>query len=298
VLGWELLTGRRPWAGENLYGIIYKQKREDLPRITSLRPRVPANLLFAIEGALIKDKNRRWQTIDEFLHQLTYNPPPLLSQTYPPGAARPDYEPTVRFRREAPELATAGALPAPLADLPGQVTAEPGDATPTVVTASMISNDRATYGPVDEEPAALEAPEVTGPVVAPQAADFDSDPAAAFHFPSRRKRIVQVVGLLVPLGLAAASMFVLLSGSANQTAKRPTLTSSAGSIAEDSAIPVASSAGAGVMAAPPAAERSPQGVIAGSSTVAARPGATIPNKRPRKPPVAQTTRRGASTTAP
>jgi serine/threonine protein kinase len=51
VLGWELLTGLRPWAGENLYGIIYNQKHEELPRITSLRPRVPANLLFAIERA-------------------------------------------------------------------------------------------------------------------------------------------------------------------------------------------------------------------------------------------------------
>jgi serine/threonine protein kinase len=78
VLGWELLTGRRPWAGESLYGVIYKQKHEDLPRITSLRPRVPANLLFAIEGALVKDKEGRWQTIDEFLNQLTYNPPPVL----------------------------------------------------------------------------------------------------------------------------------------------------------------------------------------------------------------------------
>src|SRR4029077_2403464 len=62
VLGWELLTGRRPWAGESLYGVIYKQKHEELPRITSLRPRVPANLLFAIEGALVKDKEGRWQT--------------------------------------------------------------------------------------------------------------------------------------------------------------------------------------------------------------------------------------------
>ena len=67
VLGWELLTGRRPWAGESLYGVIYKQKHEQLPRITSLRPRVPANLLFAIEGALQKGKTERWQTIDEFL---------------------------------------------------------------------------------------------------------------------------------------------------------------------------------------------------------------------------------------
>ena len=50
VLGWELLTGRRPWADENLYSIIYKQKHEELPRITTLRPRVPANLLLTRRG--------------------------------------------------------------------------------------------------------------------------------------------------------------------------------------------------------------------------------------------------------
>src|SRR5262245_11560969 len=98
VLGWELLTGRRPWAGESLYGVIYKQKHENLVPITSLRPRVPANLLFAIEGALHKDKNERWQTAEEFLDRLTYNPPPVLSQTYPAGSTKGDYAPTVRFR--------------------------------------------------------------------------------------------------------------------------------------------------------------------------------------------------------
>src|SRR6476620_3358546 len=102
VLGWELLTGRRPWAGESLYGVIYKQKHEDLARITSLRPRVPANLLFAIEGALVKDKARRWQTIDEFLDNLTYNPPPVLAQTELGAPPADDDEPTVRFRRPGP----------------------------------------------------------------------------------------------------------------------------------------------------------------------------------------------------
>src|SRR5688572_10046478 len=98
VLGWELLTGRRPWAGESLYGVIYKQKHEQLPRITSLRPRVPANLLFAIERALVKDKKLRWQNTEEFLDQLTYNPLPLLEQSFPPGARRSDDQPTIRFR--------------------------------------------------------------------------------------------------------------------------------------------------------------------------------------------------------
>jgi serine/threonine protein kinase len=103
VLGWELLTGKRPWAGANLYGVIYKQKHEDLPRITSVRPRVPANLLFAIEGALAKDRTHRWQTTDQFLEELMYNPPPVLAQTQldDPGPVEDD-APTVRFRRPGP----------------------------------------------------------------------------------------------------------------------------------------------------------------------------------------------------
>ncbi|HJU66152.1 MAG TPA: serine/threonine-protein kinase, partial [Gemmatimonadaceae bacterium] len=31
LVGWEMLSGHRPWEGENLYGIIYKQKHEELP---------------------------------------------------------------------------------------------------------------------------------------------------------------------------------------------------------------------------------------------------------------------------
>ena len=102
VLGWELLTGKRPWAGQNLYGVIYKQKHEDLPRIKSLRPRVPANLLFAIEGALAKDPAQRWQTTGQFLEELTYDPPPVLAQAVPSAPEPVDDSPTVRFRRPAP----------------------------------------------------------------------------------------------------------------------------------------------------------------------------------------------------
>jgi len=114
VLGWELLTGKRPWAGENLYGMIYKQKHEELPRITSLRPRVPANLLFAIEGALMKDRERRWQTTDEFLEHLTYNPPPVLAVPHAGPTRRPADEPTVKFRRPSsspPTVPNAGDRP-------------------------------------------------------------------------------------------------------------------------------------------------------------------------------------------
>src|SRR4051812_1477722 len=111
VLGWELLTGRRPWAGESLYGVIYKQKHEDLARITSLRPRVPANLLFAIEGALVKDRALRWQSTDEFLAHLTYDPPPVLAQAPGAGASPPVDEPTVKFRPTSSSFEAAVAPP-------------------------------------------------------------------------------------------------------------------------------------------------------------------------------------------
>ena len=123
VLGWELLTGRRAWAGENLYSIIYKQKHERLPSITTLRPRVPANLLVVIERALEKDPALRWQSAEELVEHLTYEPPPVLAQSYPhaaipdaaiPDAAIPGEEATLRFHAPQTEATPPRAASAPV----------------------------------------------------------------------------------------------------------------------------------------------------------------------------------------
>jgi serine/threonine protein kinase/uncharacterized protein YecT (DUF1311 family) len=246
VLGWELLTGRRPWAGESLYGVIYKQKHEQLPRITSLRPRVPANLLFAIEGALQKGKTERWQTIDEFLTQLTYNPPPLLSQTYPPGATQADNEPTVRFRSPTlqvgePKSVAIPAAPTARAELEPEpvddivtVTAPERDSLAVVIRDALSASDATTS--VADPPLS----ETDHPIVV---AEPNAEPR--FAFTSRRTRVAQVLALVVPFAIAATALFVVLGGSARDAA-RPTsrstgVTSSAGSIAGDS-VPAASTA--------------------------------------------------------
>jgi len=221
VLGWELLTGRRPWAGESLYGVIYKQKHEDLARITSVRPRVPANLLFAIEGAMVKDKARRWQTIDEFLHHLTYNPPPLLSQTFPPGATQGEYAPTVRFRpatvQEDPsvgveqvvdvvdtklrdEAATLFA-PDPALAVPARDAVERGAS----ITAAMAGDAMAAP--------AFPGSEYTLP-------EYDPNAGPPYDPIVRRRRIAQIVGLTVPLGVAAASLFAMLGVKRRTTRER------------------------------------------------------------------------------
>ena len=217
VLGWELLTGRRPWAGENLYGVIYKQKHEELPRITSLRPRVPANLLFAIEGALVKDRERRWQTVDEFLEHLTYNPPPVLAQTFPAGAVRADDAQTVRFRREAlsatngPETAPEHPRHEPAA---GDTLTSHRVPEADPVTEKVVRDDRTTQRREGSRPARSRGSKREG----------------------RRRPFLLALALLVPLAIAAMSWYVLLGDRiprASGDDATDVLASSTGSVALD-----------------------------------------------------------------
>ena len=70
IVGWEMLSGRRPWEGESLYSIIFKQKAEPLPAPREIRPDIPDALSTAIEGALQKDPARRWPTAQDFVAEL------------------------------------------------------------------------------------------------------------------------------------------------------------------------------------------------------------------------------------
>jgi len=70
MVGWEMLSGQRPWAGEALYTVIYKQKNENLPSLARLRPDIPESLREAVERALLKDRALRWPNVEAFLQQL------------------------------------------------------------------------------------------------------------------------------------------------------------------------------------------------------------------------------------
>jgi serine/threonine-protein kinase len=70
LLGWEMLAGQAPWAGESLYSVVLKQREQDLPRLSTLRPGLPRGLVRAIEGALHKHPGDRWQGAPEVLAQL------------------------------------------------------------------------------------------------------------------------------------------------------------------------------------------------------------------------------------
>ncbi|HEX6063501.1 MAG TPA: serine/threonine-protein kinase, partial [Longimicrobiales bacterium] len=117
----EMLTGRQPWAGHNLYTIIYKQKNEELPPVSQFRNDVPPYLLRAVEGLLRKDAAERCPDAAHLLAQLSSTPQPTMSFAAPAEREVPvtlvgDDAPTVRYQRPSPmtEDAPPPAAPQPV----------------------------------------------------------------------------------------------------------------------------------------------------------------------------------------
>ena len=299
VLGWELLTGRRPWAGESLYGVIYKQKNEQLPRITSVRPRVPANLLFAVERALVKDKKLRWQNTEEFLDQLTYNPPPVLEQSFPPGALRGDDQPTVRFRPLAlvrdddpPEAEPVVADDdVHLSSAPDPMLAvEP--APSHLPVAQFAAPDDPFRDSGEREVVSAPPPlatELLPPLPVPNAE------VPYFEFPDRRRQVLRGLALLAPLVIAASAFFIVLGGGDEAPGEtRPgVVTTSAGVLASDSVLradPALTAGVAGGMVAKPADIGTDPVVVAADTVVLATPtppAVPAPRRQPAKPNAAR-----------
>ncbi len=82
LVGYEMLTGQQPWAGENLYTVIYRQKQDQLPSLGALRPDIPPHLQRAVEVALEKDRVDRWANAEDFVQQILAGP---LPATPPPA---------------------------------------------------------------------------------------------------------------------------------------------------------------------------------------------------------------------
>ena len=75
MVGWEMLTGERPWAGESLYSVIYRQKHDQLPPIDSFRDDIPPRTQYLIEGLMPKNPDRRWASAARFLTLLASDQP-------------------------------------------------------------------------------------------------------------------------------------------------------------------------------------------------------------------------------
>ncbi len=70
LLGWEMLTGKRPFAGEALYSVLYHQKHVQLDDPREVRQDVPDSLVGALAGAVEKERDARWTSAGAFLAAL------------------------------------------------------------------------------------------------------------------------------------------------------------------------------------------------------------------------------------
>ena len=79
LVGWEMLSGRRPWDGESLYSILYHQKHEVLGDVRDLRDGVPDTLAEVIARSIEKDPDDRWRDVRALLDALESATPNRLS---------------------------------------------------------------------------------------------------------------------------------------------------------------------------------------------------------------------------
>lgn len=185
LVGYEMLTGRRPWAGESLYSIVYKQKHEDLPSLAEQRPDVPRNLLVAVEGALRKEPDDRWPDADAFLKVLGQPVAPTAGTSPQPLSADADPDSvTIKY-----VISAVGPPPPPMP-------APAHEAPPPAAPALELAREALQAGPPQAAPLLL--------VPEPLAFDDDDDPQIVGIAPRRL-----VLGRPAPLVAALVALLVL-----------------------------------------------------------------------------------------
>ncbi len=70
VTMFQLLTGKLPFDAANHFSMIYQIMNSGLPSTVNFRPEVPRELDAIVMRAMEKDRSRRYQTWDEFAHDL------------------------------------------------------------------------------------------------------------------------------------------------------------------------------------------------------------------------------------
>ena len=72
VVLFEMLSGRRPFAGDSRASLMAAIVAAEPPALSSLQPRVPASLERLIRRCLAKDPEDRWQTARDMAAELRW----------------------------------------------------------------------------------------------------------------------------------------------------------------------------------------------------------------------------------
>ena len=102
IVIYEMLIGRTPFEGEREQAVLYGIVQEEPEPITSQRARVPLDLDWVVSKALAKDKDERYQHVDEMLVDLRAVARQVAEES---DTGRPGKRPTTKVQREAPARA-------------------------------------------------------------------------------------------------------------------------------------------------------------------------------------------------
>jgi eukaryotic-like serine/threonine-protein kinase len=103
VLLYELLTGEKPFVGEDAYAVIRMQRETPAPLLRSRAEELSEELEQVVAKALTKDREQRYQTAAEFVTALDAVPEAYQRHSSVPtdsGAPRDGHIPSPRPRRE------------------------------------------------------------------------------------------------------------------------------------------------------------------------------------------------------
>jgi eukaryotic-like serine/threonine-protein kinase len=110
VVGYRMVTGELPFAGDSIHTVLYKQIFEHAPPAKSRRPEIPDHVSAAIGRAMSKDPDERFATTEAFATAVLPEQPVRAAQ---PG--RPSTRPTLRPRVSPDAPTELSAAMAPLA---------------------------------------------------------------------------------------------------------------------------------------------------------------------------------------
>ncbi len=222
VMLYELLTGKKPFAADNLSAVTHRIVFEPFPPLEETMPGLPAGLHQVLDRALAKDSDERYSQGGEMAADLRA----VFAQ---PAATAPAAR-SASFLTETPvpaaadstivapivaDATTVAASPAPTAAPQAGQFAAPVT-TPAVAPAAPQATGTTTMPPAATAPAATPPP-IAAPQPLPAARPPAGAPAAGIPIAGR---IAAVLGLVAALALVGIVISKLMTGDAETPGTR------------------------------------------------------------------------------
>jgi serine/threonine-protein kinase len=127
VVGYRMITGALPFAGDSIHTILYKHIFEEPPPVRSVRPDIPEALSTGIQRAMSKEPAQRYATMEDFVTAVFPEQPVTAGRSGGPVTPKP-----VTRAPVTAESPTEAFISAPTTPIPSTLRPAAGAGAPTV----------------------------------------------------------------------------------------------------------------------------------------------------------------------